>query len=41
MQKLLVCLCVGQNQGIGAGGVGAGGLVGFYEISSEINCTHI
>ena len=36
---------LGQNQGVGAGGWGLGGWglgVGFfYEISSEINCTHI
>ena len=41
MQKLWVCLCVGQTQGVGGGGLGVGGLGGVYEISSEINSTHL
>ena len=31
----------GRGWGVGAGGWGLGGVVGFDEISSEINCTHI
>ena len=41
MQKLLVCLCVGQTWGVGGGGWGPEGVGFFYEISSEINCTHM
>ena len=39
MQKLWVCLCMGQIQGVGGGGGGGG--AGGYEISSKIKCTHI
>ena len=40
MQKLLVCLCVGQNQGVGAGGGAWGGWV-FFMKSLQKSIVHI
>ena len=40
MQKLLVCLYVGQTKAIGWE-VDGRGWGGGYKISSEINCTHM
>ena len=40
MQKLLVCLCVGQNQGVGAGGWGLGGWR-FFMKSLQKSIVHI
>ena len=41
MQKLLVCLCVGQNQGVGAGGWGRGWIMGFFMKSLQKSILHI
>ena len=38
MQKLLVCLCVGQNQGVGGGG---GGTRGYLKLFTSDCSRHI